>query len=78
MNRATYLDTYTDQGRDMLPDPEYCDECWRHTFVIRGWDAFGGTKSPGVCLACGYERSEEEAYDQAVSEAIKRAASRPD
>lgn len=64
--------------RLMVPDPEECDECWRLTFLPSGWDAFGGTSSPGNCIACGYERSEDAAYETAVSEAISRAVSRND
>ncbi|HSH60815.1 MAG TPA: hypothetical protein VK988_14495 [Acidimicrobiales bacterium] len=54
-----------------VPAPEDCPECWRPTFLPSGWDVFGGTCSPGVCIACGYERSDEEAWDDAIGEAIK-------
>jgi len=66
------------KDRLMVPDPEECDECWRPTFLPSGWDAFGGTSSPGSCIACGYERTDDAAYEAAVSEAISRAVSRND
>lgn len=50
------------------PGPEDCDQCGRGTFFPIGWDDFGGTNSPGTCLACGYERDAEDAYWMAVSE----------
>jgi hypothetical protein len=54
------------------PEPEECDQCWRNTFFPIGWDDFGGTNSPGTCLACGYERDPEDAYWMAVSEHLDR------
>lgn len=47
-------------------EPEECDECWRMTFVPDGYDMFGGTNSPGVCVACGYRRSPKIAYERAL------------
>lgn len=58
--------------RSMIPDPEECDECGRLTFLASGWDIFGGTLAPGGCIACGFTRSEGDAYDQAVSAEIRR------
>lgn len=66
------------KDRLMVPDPEECDECWRPTFLPSDWDAFGGTSSPGYCVACGHERTDDAAYEAAVSEAIFRAVSRND
>ena len=57
-----------------VPEPEPCDDCGRPTFLPSGWDAFGGTSSPGVCIACGYERSDREAWDNAIANAIDRQA----
>jgi hypothetical protein len=61
------------EGASAAPDehmfylePEQCDECWRITFIPDGLDQFGGTNSPGVCAACGYQRSAEDAYRLAV------------
>jgi hypothetical protein len=47
--------------RILYMEPEECDECWRMTFVPDSLDEFGGTNSPGVCVACGYQRSAEDA-----------------
>jgi hypothetical protein len=55
-----------------VPAPDNCPECWRRTFLPSEWDAFGGTCSAGVCIACGYERSDDEAWQEAVAEAIER------
>lgn len=49
------------------PDPDYCDECGRETFLRQGWDIFGGDDAEGFCLACGYELTPDAAYDRAVS-----------
>jgi hypothetical protein len=57
-----------------VPEPEPCDDCGRPTFLPDEWDAFGGTSSPGFCIACGYERSDEEAWDLAIDAAIERHA----
>lgn len=55
-----------------VPAPESCDDCGRPTFLPSEWDAFGGTASPGVCIACGYQRSDREAWDNAIAEALER------
>jgi len=47
-------------------EPEECDNCWRLTFVPDCFDEFGGTNSPGVCVACGYHRSPERARKLAL------------
>jgi hypothetical protein len=57
-------------------EPEECDECWRMTFLPEGFDMFGGTNSPGVCVACGYERSEEDAYERALDVEWERWSAR--
>ncbi len=49
------------------PDPDYCDDCGRWTFLPSGWDMFGGNDSGGFCVACGHEVSEEDAHERAVS-----------
>jgi hypothetical protein len=64
------------KGRLDVPEPEQCDDCLRPTFLSTGWDAFGGTMTAGQCLACGYQRSEEDAWEQAVDEAVARAVER--
>ncbi|HUC23314.1 MAG TPA: hypothetical protein VMA73_11455 [Streptosporangiaceae bacterium] len=57
-------------------EPEECDECWRTTFLPEGFDIFGGTNTAGVCVACGHERSPEDAYDRALSVEWERWESR--
>ena len=57
-------------------EPEECDECWRMTFLPEGFDMFGGTNTAGVCVACGHERSPEDAYDRALSVEWERWESR--
>jgi hypothetical protein len=52
------------------PEPDYCDECNRLTFLRSGWDLFGGNNAGGFCIACGYELSEDEAYERAVEHAL--------
>lgn len=66
------------KDRIEVPDPENCESCWRPTFLPSGWDMFGGTDSPGICIACGYERTHQEAEDRAIGEAIRRAVERDD
>lgn len=61
------------KDRMEVPEPENCDECWRPTFLPSDWDWFAGTDSPGICIACGYERSVDVADDRAITEAIRRA-----
>lgn len=57
-----------------VPGPESCDECGRPSFLPSEWDVNGGTASPGVCIACGYQRSDEEAWNLAIDAAIERHA----
>ena len=59
-----------------VPEPDQCDDCLRPTFLSTGWDVFGGTMTAGQCLACGYQRSDEDAWEQAVDEAVARAMER--
>jgi hypothetical protein len=66
------------KDRLLVPEPEPCDECFRPTFLPTGWDMFGGTSTAGECIACGYTRSEDDAYEQAVNEAIRRAVDSSD
>jgi hypothetical protein len=66
------------RGDDPHPDPEECDECWRPTFLPSGRDMFGGTNTAGQCIACGHTRTEDEALDRAIAEAVDRAVERPD
>ncbi len=54
------------------PSPEECPECWRPTFLPVGWDEWGGNITAGVCIACGYDRSEEAAYHEAMTVALQR------
>jgi hypothetical protein len=49
-----------------IPEPDYCDECNRWTFLHSAWDMFGGNNAGGFCIACGYELSEDEADERAV------------
>lgn len=53
-----------------LPEPDYCDECNRLTFLRSGWDMFGGDIAEGFCIACGYELTEHEAHERAVERAF--------
>lgn len=62
------------KDRSMTPEPEECPQCWRTTFHPAGRDEFGGTITAGACIACGYERDRDEAYEEAVLEAMKRAS----
>ena len=50
-----------------VPGVEDCEECWRPTFLPSGWDDNGGTLTEGVCIACGYQRSAEDAEEAAFS-----------
>lgn len=56
--------------KDLLDvmDPEECDQCWRRTFVPLGSDDNGGTISVGLCIACGYQRDEDTAWDMYMAE----------
>lgn len=69
---ATGALLFDPKDRSLVPDIEECPNCWRETFLPSGWDIFGGTFSAGFCLACGYERSDSEAYDEAIQNAIRR------
>lgn len=53
-----------------VPEPSYCDGCYRLTFLRSGWDMFGGDDAGGFCIACGYEVSEDDAYGLAVEHAL--------
>ena len=57
-------------------EPEECDECWRTTFLPEGFDEFGGTNTAGVCVACGHERSPDDAYNRALDVEWERWESR--
>jgi hypothetical protein len=54
------------KDRLFQPDLEQCDECSRWTFLPQGFDDFGGTNAPGHCVACGYERDRETAWELAL------------
>jgi hypothetical protein len=67
------------KDRLSVPGPEQCDDCQRPTFLVAGWDVFGGTTTEGQCLACGYQRSSEDALQQAIAVLVscRRGLSRP-
>ncbi|QNN53576.1 hypothetical protein [Nocardioides mesophilus] len=56
--------------KDLLDvmDPEECDECFRRTFVPLGYDDSGGTMTVGLCIACGYQRDDDTAWDMYMAE----------
>lgn len=56
--------------KDLLDvmEPEHCDECYRRTFLPLGYDASGGTKTVGLCIACGHQRDEDEAWEMYLEE----------
>lgn len=56
--------------KDLLDvmDPEDCDECFRRTFIPLGYDGGGGTMTVGSCIACGYQRDEDTAWDMYMAE----------
>jgi hypothetical protein len=55
------------------PEPEEFEECWRQTFIPSGgFDASGGNAVEGFCLACGYTRTEDEAYDMYLRQKRER------
>jgi hypothetical protein len=58
--------------REFYPNPQDCDECRRETFLPEGWDDYGGTDSPGMCVACGYMRDAATADDMALDADRKR------
>jgi hypothetical protein len=82
--RLAFLDVteselpFDPKDRLEVPEPEICPECCRSTFLPIGWDAFGGTMTSGECLACGYRRSDEDAWEQAVDDAVAYAVERDD
>jgi hypothetical protein len=43
--------------------PEECDQCFRRTFVPLGYDNSGGNVAIGLCIACGYQRDEDTAWE---------------
>lgn len=51
--------------KDLLDvmDPEACDACLRQTFVPLGYDPGGGTMTVGLCIACGYQRDDDTAWE---------------
>ncbi len=65
------------KDRMEVPDPEVCDMCQRPTFLLAGWDLFGGLDSAGVCIACGHERDHAEAHELAVRRAVADAVAEP-
>ncbi|GAB3855748.1 hypothetical protein GCM10029963_51000 [Micromonospora andamanensis] len=73
---ATGLYAMSPKDRLDQPDLEDCDECWRTTFLPSGIDEFGGTKSPGRCAACGYERDAETARELAIDAEWERVNDR--
>lgn len=68
-----YADQDVHRVKDLLdvPPPEECEECWRTTFVPLGYDEGGGTMTPGICIACGYERDEHSADEMYLQEQWK-------
>lgn len=54
-----------------LNDVIECPECWRLTLVTSGYDDFGIGPGQGRCIACGYLRTDEEAFDEALAFKIK-------
>lgn len=76
---AEAADSYLESARpgspgepSCFPDPEHCESCGRWTFIPSGWDDAGGTATPGWCLACEYERNDEQAYDRFIADAWER------
>ncbi len=60
------------------PELDECDECGRSTFVRSGIDQFGGTNTPGHCLACGHERDGETADEMAIAAELDRLMAKDD
>lgn len=60
-----YVERDVRRVKDLLDvmDPEECDECLRRTFVPLGYDNSGGTTTVGLCIACGYQRDEDTAWE---------------
>lgn len=65
-----YVERDVRRVKDLLDvmDPEECDECLRRTFVPLGYDDSGGTKTVGLCIACGYQRDQDTAWDLYMAE----------
>ncbi len=65
-----YAERDVHRVKDLLDvmDPEECDECLRRTFVPLGYDDSGGTMTVGLCIACGYQRDEDTAWDLYMAE----------
>lgn len=57
-------------------DPQDCNDCWRPTFIMFSNDDFGGDEGPGVCLACGAERTADESYEMASATEMNRVFDR--
>lgn len=68
---ATGLTWLSPKDRLDVPELEICDNCCRPTFLPVGSDPFGGTLTAGECIACGYERTETQAWDMAVDAALR-------
>lgn len=68
-----YAERDVRRAKDLLDvmDPEECDECWRRTFVPLGHDDGGGTMTVGLCVACGYQRDDDAAWDMYMAEQWK-------
>ena len=47
--------------RSMTLDPAYCDNCGRTTLIVEDFHYSGLVPGAGNCIACGYERTEDEA-----------------
>ena len=62
--------------RSIVPEPDICDECLRPTLIRDGWDMFGGDHSEGKCIACGYERDYDTAYNMAISHQLREELGR--
>ena len=52
--------------------PQTCPVCGQGALRVDGIDPFGFGFGYGLCLACSYRRSEEVAYDEAITSAIER------
>lgn len=66
----TYAERDVRRVKDLLDvmEPKECDECWRRTFVPLGHDDSGGTMTVGSCIACGYQRTADTAWDMYMDE----------
>lgn len=65
-----YAERDVSRVKDLLDvmDPEDCDDCLRRTFVPLGYDDSGGTMTVGMCIACGYQRDEDTAWEMYLAE----------